>query len=160
MTFPKRKNSLRLEGYNYAQEGAYFVTILAYRRLHIFGSIENDVVTLTKLGEIIESCWQQIPQHFPSIELDVFVIMPNHLHGVLVLHNDDEQSVSLSHIIGTFKGSVTRNANKAILDIDLDFPIWHRSFHDRIIRNEREYNYIAHYVATNPERWQEDSLNI
>ncbi|MBZ0276474.1 MAG: transposase [Anaerolineae bacterium] len=155
-----RKNSLRLKGYDYSQSGAYFVTILAYKRLHLFGSIaENATVSLTKLGNYAENCWQQIPQHFASVELDVSIIMPNHIHGILVLHDQAEHAPSLSVVINTFKGAVTRLARKEAPSIELGSPIWHRGFHDHIIRSDYEYNHIAQYVVTNPQRWNADSLN-
>ncbi len=136
------------------------MTILAHKRLHLFGNIaENDIVLLTKLGKDIESCWRQIPQHFPSAELDVFVIMPNHLHGILVLNDQVEHTTSLSVVINMFKGAVTRLARSGAECAEQDSPIWHRGFHDHIIRSEDEYNHIARYVVTNPQRWNADSLN-
>lgn len=159
MSLPKRKNSLRLQGYDYSQSGAYFVTILAHRRLHLFGNIENEVVTLSKIGEIITSCWQQIPEHNPNVELDAHVIMPNHMHGILILHDTDGAKSSLSQIINTLKGAVTRIARKSTLNIDLEHPIWHRSFHDYIIRKEESYRYILNYVHTNPQRWDADEYS-
>jgi REP-associated tyrosine transposase len=157
MTLRKRKNSLRLSGYDYSQSGMYFVTIIAYKRLHLFGSIENSIVTISKLGDIITSCWRQIPDHFSSVELGAFVIMPNHVHGVIILHSSSEK-VTLGHVINTFKGAVTRIARKTELDFDLEHPVWHRNFHDRIIRNEQEYNYIVQYVHSNPSRWEADTF--
>lgn len=153
----KRKNSLRLNGYDYAQAGAYFVTILAYRRLHHFGHISNDEMTYSALGDLAAACWNNIPKHFPSVEIDLFVIMPNHTHGILVLDDSLESRPTLSQIINTYKGSVTRLARHSNL-IDPDYPIWHRSFHDHIIRNESSLNYIRNYVLHNPSLWEKDSL--
>lgn len=155
----QRKNSLRLQGYDYAKAGAYFVTINAYRGLRIFGHIDNGIVILSALGTIIENCWHEIPEHYPAVELDASVVMPNHLHGIIVLHDEYKAHHTLGQIIGTFKGAVTRIAKQSQLEIDLEHPIWHRNFHDRVIRNEQEYRYIAHYVQTNPARWEADSLN-
>ena len=157
MSLRKRKNSLRLSGYDYSQSGMYFITIIAHKRLHLFGSIENDVVTVSKLSDIIASCWQQIPDHFPSVDLGSFVIMPNHVHGIIIL-NDSSEKVTVGHVIKIFKGAVTRIARKTELDVDLDHPVWHRNFHDRIIRNEQEYKYIDQYVHTNPSRWEADTF--
>jgi putative transposase len=154
LSLPTRKNSLRLKHYDYAEAGAYFVTILAFRRLELFGKIQQGEVNLTPLGKLASSSWEQIPEHFLSIELDLFVIMPNHLHGILLLRDNTETRPNLSHVINTYKGAVTRNSK----NLALDTPIWHRSFHDHIIRNQREYDYIARYIHTNPLRWEEDSL--
>ena len=147
MTRHKRKNSLRLAGYDYSQSGMYFVTIISHQRLHLFGHIKNSELSLSKLGEIVQACWQQIPDHFPSVELDTFVIMPNHIHGIIVLH-DVSEKVTLGHVMNTLKGAVTRQARKTDLDIDLEHPIWHRNFHDHIIRNEADLNRIRQYVQT------------
>jgi putative transposase len=135
----------------------YFVTIIAHKRLHMFGSIENYFVIESKLGNIIASCWQPIPDHFSSVELGAFVIMPNHIHGVIILH-DVSEKVTLGHVINTFEGAVTRIARKTELDFDLDHPVWHRNFHDHIIRNEQEYNYIVQYIQSNPSRWEVDTF--
>lgn len=153
----KRKNSLRLAGYDYSQSGMYFVTVLSYQRLQLFGHIKNSEMTLSKLGNIIVSCWQQIPKHFQSVELDAFVMMPNHIHGIIVLQ-DDSEKVTLGHVMNTFKGAVTRQARKSNLDIDLEHPVWHRNFHDHIIRNEADLNRIRQYVQTNPARWEADTF--
>ncbi|MEM9955482.1 MAG: transposase [Chloroflexota bacterium] len=155
----RRKNSLRPQGYDYSQSGAYFVTIAAYKRLYIFGQINDGTMTLSKLGTVITDCWKSIPTHNLCVELDAYVVMPNHMHGILVLQDSETHKVSLIHIINTFKGAVTRIARKSQLDIDLEHPVWQRNFHDRIIRNEKEYNYLAQYVHTNPQRWNEDVFN-
>jgi REP element-mobilizing transposase RayT len=154
-----RKNSLRLQGYDYSQSGAYFVTLLAYKRLHLFGSISSEgMMARSKLGEWVNTCWQQIPQHFPAVELDVFVVMPNHLHAIPLLHSNNEGTVSLSVVLNNFKAAVTRLARQDAASEAVDNPVWQRSFHNHIIRSEREYRYIAQYVASNPQRWSEDSL--
>jgi REP element-mobilizing transposase RayT len=155
----RRKNSLRLSGYDYSQSGAYFVTILTHKRLHLLGSIDKGIMTLSAVGKLAKRCWYEIPDHFPSVELDAFVVMPNHLHGIIILHNDGNNQPALGHIIGTYKGAVTRIARRSTLDIDLDHPVWHRNFHDHIIRSQESYRYIATYVANNPACWFEDSLN-
>ena len=83
MSYPQRK-SPRLHEYDYAQEGAYFITICAHERRLMFGHIAEDAMTLGAAGVIAERHWTAIPDHFPHVELDVFVVMPNHVHGILV----------------------------------------------------------------------------
>jgi putative transposase len=88
MTFDPAKHhrrSIRLQGYDYAQAGAYFVTTCAYQRTCLFGQVENDMVVLSQCGCIAEQCWKVRPRDFPRVELDVFVVMPNHLHGIIIL---------------------------------------------------------------------------
>ncbi len=81
------RRSIRLPGYDYAQSGAYFITICTHERRHLFGKIANKEMILNEYGQIVTQCWLEIPQHFPHTSLDAFVIMPNHLHGIVVLDN-------------------------------------------------------------------------
>jgi hypothetical protein len=125
---PNRK-SLRLQNYNYAQPGGYFVTIVSKDRAPIFGDINENLVILSSIGETLGACWQEIPLHFPNTSIDEFVIMPNHLHGVIFIN---ESSVGATHasplrgdpmqsrgpvsgsmaaIIGSFKSSVSRRVH-------------------------------------------------
>ncbi len=80
-----RRRSIRLKDYDYTREGAYFVTILAKDRENLFGEVVDGTVQLSKIGKIVEECWIEIPRHFPDVELDTYIIMPNHIHGALVV---------------------------------------------------------------------------
>lgn len=82
------RRSIRLKGYNYNQAGLYFITICTYQKQCLFGSILDKQLVLTSFGKIASKCWQAIPKHFPKIELDEFVIMPNHIHGILIMTID------------------------------------------------------------------------
>ena len=82
------RRSIRLPGYDYASPGAYFVTIVTYHLVCLFGKIQNDEMQLTNLGQIVEEHWRVIPEHFPNVELGTFVVMPNHIHGIIILHAD------------------------------------------------------------------------
>ncbi|MGH7960730.1 MAG: transposase, partial [Candidatus Binatia bacterium] len=79
------RRSARLRGYDYAQVGAYFVTVCTYRRECLFGQVEDGGMVLSQYGDLVERCWQILPRHFPGVELDAFVIMPNHVHGIISL---------------------------------------------------------------------------
>jgi REP element-mobilizing transposase RayT len=81
------RRSIRLPGYDYAQSGGYFITICTHERRHLFGKISNKEMIVNDYGQIVNQCWLEIPQHFPHASLDAFVIMPNHLHGIVVLDN-------------------------------------------------------------------------
>ena len=83
------RRSIRLRGYDYAQAGAYFVTICTYQRACLFGEVVDSDIRLSPLGEIIASCWDEIPNHFPAVALDASIVMPNHLHGILVIGGGD-----------------------------------------------------------------------
>ena len=80
------RRSIRLKGYDYTQPGGYFVTVVAFRRECLFGEILNERMILNGYGKIVDECWQAIPVHFPNIELGIYVIMPNHLHGIIIIH--------------------------------------------------------------------------
>ena len=90
------RRSTRLKGYDYSQEGAYFVTICTYAKQWLFGDIQNDLMLLSPYGQIASDCWIAIPKHFSHIELDEFVIMPNHMHGILVI-TDAPTTVGVQH---------------------------------------------------------------
>jgi putative transposase len=83
--------SIRYKGYDYNQPGGYFVTIVAYQHKFIFGKINNKEMILFELGKIAQSCWQQIPRHFPKVEIEPFEIMPNHIHGIITIVEDDRR---------------------------------------------------------------------
>lgn len=86
------RRSLRLEGYDYSQKGAYFLTTCVHQRECLFGEIEDQMVKLNEPGQIVKQGWEAIPMRFPNVELDAFVIMPNHLHGVLIITTPTAQS--------------------------------------------------------------------
>lgn len=95
----KRKNSLRLENYNYSNSGAYFITICSYKRKEIFGEIENGLMHLNNVGKIIQTSWYQIPENYDNIKLDDFVIMPNHIHGIIWIVGAIHESPETNHKI-------------------------------------------------------------
>ena len=81
------RRSIRLQGYDYSQRGAYFITLCTKNREHLFGEILNGEIQLNEFGKITQQCWLEIPNHFPNVQLDEFVIMPDHIHGIIVLNN-------------------------------------------------------------------------
>ena len=195
------RRSTRLSGYDYSQAGAYFVTILTRHRECLFGSIsDTGEQSLDMLGQLVEMQWMSIPSHCPFVELDEFIVMPNHLHGIVVitvsphtvrankpfdtvsinsrqhggvyspLHATDNgldpdvvcfpkgtKPRSVGAVIQAFKKAVSRRAN-GFLNRD-GISIWHRNYHDHIIRNEDELNRIREYMTLNPARWAEDKNN-
>jgi putative transposase len=156
--------SARLQHYDYASAGMYFVTINAFQHHCLFGRIEHEVIVLSEVGKIIDSCWSQIPDHFPHVILDSFQVMPNHIHGILFFVRDGEgagttihkpgpmQVGSLSSVINSFKGAVTFAARNQTLAE----KIWQPRFHDHVIRSYEELQRIREYIITNPAQWQAD----
>jgi putative transposase len=149
---PQRR-SPRLKGYDYAQMGAYFITICCYQRFHLFGQINDGNMQLSDEGQIALERWFALPQHHSNIDLDVFVVMPNHIHGVIILLETSPTS-TLGTIIGSYKSSVTRHIRQAIHAPDL--MIWQARYHDHIIRNPADLERIREYVVYNPMRWESD----
>ena len=91
------RRSIRLQGYDYSQSGAYFVTICTFQRQHLLGAVNNGEMQLNVTGQIVSAIWQRIPQHFPNVELDQFILMPDHLNGIIVISEQAEQSISLGY---------------------------------------------------------------
>lgn len=165
-------NSTRLKNYNYSQHGIYFITICVKNRKNYFGEIANGKMTLSEIGKIADQFWQEIPKHFPSVKLDKYQIMPDHLHGIIeILYkqiNGSEthhcyvsksntfhqlKSGSLPVIIRSFKSVVAKTARKQFPKVEFN---WQPRFYDRIIRNEIELNKIREYIQINPKMWGQD----
>ena len=170
-----RKNN-RLENYNYSGAGWYSVTICSKDRKNIFGEYKNIVGTglvpvryknnikLSKIGQIIDKQWNNIPNLYGNIESDRYVIMPNHIHGILIVNYREGASPSptISNIIGSFKSKCSVEYLNYINQntLDLSGKIWQRSFYDHVIRNERSLNAIRKYITENPENWGQDIENL
>ncbi|MEA3327376.1 MAG: transposase, partial [Chloroflexota bacterium] len=109
---------MRLKEFDYSSPGAYFVTVVSYKRANIFGTIKNNVVQLNQIGIIVEKAWLEIPMHYPFVKTDAFVIMPNHFHGILIIHDDvgarhasplrRQKQQPLGVIVGSFKSAATK----------------------------------------------------
>ncbi|MEJ7902143.1 MAG: transposase [Thermomicrobiales bacterium] len=114
---------------------------------------------LNQAGEMVNAAWRRLPDRFQSIELDAFVVMPNHFHGILFLGVDPEiDPPSLSRVIQVFKSQTAVEYGRGIREGALPpvrRALWHRSFHDRIIRDERILGLAREYVADNPLNWHE-----
>lgn len=153
--FPQRK-SPRLQGYDYSQAGAYFVTICTKNRHHLFGHVDGDKMCLSDEGDIAYANWQIIPEHYTDVDLDAFVVMPNHIHGILILlGNDTAFKTVLGRVINAYKGAVTARIRKRT---DTDMIVWQSRYHDHIIRDEVDLNRLREYVMYNPARWAEDTF--
>lgn len=154
--------SARLQGYDYGLSGAYFVTICTKNRIHYFGEIvETDYhpsLRATTIGKIAHEYWSEIPNHFPFVMLDEFVIMPDHVHGILIFNKPDKhdwqpnvfgsQSRNLGSVIRGFKASVKRYANENGIQFE-----WLARYYDRVVRDEDELNRIRNYIKNNPAKW-------
>ena len=146
---PNRK-STRIPNYDYASRNYYFVTICTDGKRCIFGFPGK----LNQFGNIAKDCLIRIPEIYPGIQLDKFVVMPNHIHGILVIGTEEQhiKLPNLSHVIGQYKMAVTKQIHK----MKPELSVWQRSFHDHIIRNQTSYEKIWMYIENNPVKWEED----
>jgi REP element-mobilizing transposase RayT len=180
-----RIKSARWEGWDYSQAGYYFITICTKNREMFFGDVINEKMILSRIGEIAVKYWLETPTGFNNVVLDEFIVMPNHVHGIIVIDNDDNtvetrhgtenvetrhgaslqdefknkfgplMKNSLSSIINHFKGNVKRYCNKN----NFEYFAWQERFYDRVIRNERELYDVRNYILNNPLKWFRDRNN-
>jgi REP element-mobilizing transposase RayT len=180
------RQSIRLKGYDYSQSGAYFVTICSWQRECLFGKIANGEMILNEYGEIIMKCWDTIPSYFMNVRCDEFVVMPNHIHGVIfinncrgevsspfseiVLHNSKSKTalqkggetpplrkITLGQIVACFKYQNVKQINQ--IRNTPGMPVWQRNYYEHIIRDEKELQTIREYIVNNPMQWELDNEN-
>ena len=177
-----RRRSIRLPGYDYSQPGAYFVTVCTRNRECVFWETTKGAVCLSALGEIAAGCLADLPSHFQDVELDKWVVMPNHIHAILVLAcsgrgvqlNAPTASTGLAHdrrgptlpslspgkgtfavVVRTYKAAVTTLARRN----HLADAVWQRNYYEHVIRTEAELQAIREYIAQNPLAWEHDEEN-
>ena len=159
------RRSIRLRDYDYSQAGAYFVTICTHNHECLFGEIADGVMMLNASGRIAAQCWREIPSHFPHSALDEWVIMPNHLHGIVILTDtvgaknfsplQNGTSKTIGSIVRGFKIGVTKWMRQHT-DVH---TVWQRNYWEHIIRDDADLHRIRQYICNNPARWEEDSLH-
>jgi len=162
------RRSVRLRGYDYSANGLYFITICTQDRLPLFGNIVAKEVVLNDAGLAVEMCWRDIPNHFAWIKVDEFVVMPNHVHGIIEIcernHGENRAGAKdvlpLRHGTSCTVGSVVRGFKTGVTkwfraNTDID-RVWQRNYHEHVIRNEESHQRIVEYIRTNPQRWVED----
>lgn len=166
---------MRAQWWNYSNNGAYFITICTENRTHYFGEIKDGKMILSEAGKIAQKCWDEIPQHFPFVELGAFVVMPDHVHGIIMISNNDEKIISdlsdrvvacndctdkimaekspkkgsVSSIIRSYKSAVSKFSRIE----DPNFK-WQAKYHDIIIRDSEAFVNISRYIENNPKNWK------
>lgn len=155
---PKRKPT-RLKDYDYSQNGAYFITICTCNRKPLFGTITNGTMQLSEIGKIAEQELLLIGSRYTNIKINKHVIMPNHIHMIILIEPPEgiypfnaDKKYDISNVVGKFKAGVSRIARNAFMRSE----IWQRSFHDHIIRGEKDYRKIWEYIDTNLLKWEFD----
>jgi putative transposase len=176
------RRSIRLKGHDYALPGAYFVTICTYQRECLLGRLEGGKAVLSAAGTIARSVWDELPDSFPSVGLDEFIIMPNHVHGIILVGAQfiapssrqvmADHSPILGKIVRAYKATVTRLVRrrddgatdpgameKGVMNHAPTGFGWQRGYYEHIIRNEAELTAVREYIVGNPARWDEDENN-
>lgn len=158
-TFRQRKN-LRLADFDYGATGAYFVTVCTHGQRCLFGSCRDGVVYLSEVGRTIELEWQRSAEIRSEIELDEFVVMPNHLHGIVWIQSDGRTSAkyerSLGSLMSGFKAACTKFHRRTA---GPNATLWQGRYFDHVIRNDESLRNIRRYIRNNPLRWHEDPEN-
>jgi len=156
----------RLKGYDYAQPGAYFVTVCTYRRDCLLANVVDGAVIPNLPGQLVQEAWHGLPNHYPHVGLDAFVIMPNHVHGIIVLSGDGVEAGlkpastirhALPEVVRGFKTFSSRRINAWRQTSGTH--VWQRNYYEHVIRNERELDKIRAYIGTNPLKWTLDREN-
>ena len=163
----QNRRSIRLPGYDYSRNGAYFVTICTQNRACLFGTIVDGEMRLNQFGEIVADTWNWLRDQYNYVVLDQWVIMPNHLHGIIVINNvcrGGSQTAPtvgapkpLGRLIGAFKTVSTKHINQ--LRNTPGVKIWQRNYWEHIIHNDDELNRIRQYIVDNPMKWETDREN-
>jgi putative transposase len=161
------RRSLRIKDFDYSQNNYYFVTICSFNSVNIFGQLDEETVILNSIGVIASNCLTQIPKHFSNVIIDEHLVMPNHIHAIIIINNDMNsdsgtiyraptkiekfsapKSGTLSRIISAYKAAITREANRQKTGNTI--KIWQRNYYEHVIRNEKELSKIRNYIRNNP----------
>ncbi len=166
-----RSPSARLAGYDYTRKGAYFVTICTNKHICYFGDIFKGKMILSETGVTVQNFWKEIQDHFPTAHIDEFIIMPNHIHGIIIIKSDSVEtpnlgvsttlksgnpywkSNSIGLIINQFKRICTIKTKSLGLDLS-----WQPRYYDHIIRSANEFDCIRIYIKNNPDNWLNDDI--
>ncbi len=153
----------RLRQYDYSKAGYYFVTLCIQNRVCLLGNVVNDQMILNHAGVMIENSWRQVSGDYDEVEIDSWQIMPNHLHGIIILAEAGTGSTpSLSDVIGQFKSVTTNQYIGGVKHHQwhpFDKKLWQQSFHDHVIRNDQDLNRVREYIHNNPLKWALDEDN-
>lgn len=150
-----------LKNFDFSNCGWYLVTIYTKNRQEYFGNIINNKIILNKYGKIARKYWLEIPKRFFNIELDEFMVMPNHVHGIIVIQNTNQYKDALCQIIDYFEYQSTKYINGSMKESENKIiQIFQPSYYDQIIPNNNSLNKIRQYIRNDPKNWDEDKNNL
>jgi putative transposase len=176
--------SARLQNWDYGSDGAYFITVCCKNRVHFFGECKDGKMKLSTEGAIVQGFWYEIPKHFPFVILGEFIVMPNHIHGILILDKErynatmgkittnnispndvnktfgqsrfqNQGKDTVSSIIGSYKSVCTKHIRSAFPTIEFG---WQTRFWDNIITDGQSFEIISQYIINNPATWEDDKF--
>ena len=170
----RERKKIRLRDYDYSGAGGYFVTICTFNRQYLLGKIANQEIVLNDIGKIAEQWWLKLENKFTNTTLDYYVIMPNHIHGIIIIsggrtdvgaihelplqrHKIERRRMLIPKMIGYFKMNAAKYINQ--LHGAAGHLFWQRNYYEHIIRNENELNRIREYIRNNPLKWDLDREN-
>ena len=161
------RRSIRLKGYDYRLAGAYFVTLVTWKKECLFGEIVNGEMHLNRFGHLVEDEWQRMGNRIGWVVVEEMVVMPNHLHGILVIVDNGTitrqdatrkkpggVAGSLGAVVGVYKSTTTRMINT--IRNSRGASVWQRNFYEHIIRDEGQWDAVRAYIQTNPLNWEQD----
>ena len=153
------RRSIRLKDYDYTKEGMYFVTICVHKKSEIeFGKIVDAKMNLNEFGKMVEYTWFDLVNHIQFVELDAFVIMPDHIHGIIIITDTVDKPVArhpIRHGLGEIRQLKTFSAKRINKERNTTGnPVWQRNYYEHIIRNEESYSRISEYIKNNPAKWE------
>ncbi len=170
---PHRRRSIHLPEYDYTIPGAYFVTLCTQDRRPIFGDVMDGCMRLNEAGRMVQAVWEELPARYSCVRTDAFIIMPNHVHGIIVLADgpvvspghvgeglkpSPTQRHGLPEIVRAFKTFSARSVNA--IRRSPGRPVWQRGYYERVVRRCEDINRIRAYILDNPRRWELDRDNI
>jgi putative transposase len=166
------RRSIRFNGFDYSSPGAYFVTIVTWHRVNLFGKVVDGVIRVNQYGHIVATAWEWLQKQYPYVNLDPYIVMPNHFHGIIHIVEIDDRGRGgsrpaptennkikpLGELIGAFKTTSAKQIN--LLRSTPGMFIWQRNYYEHIIRDQSELEDCVKYIYSNPENWVGDLENI
>jgi putative transposase len=171
------RRSIRLKGYDYSQPGAYFITICTQDRACLFGEVVDGEMRLNDAGQMVQDVWDELPAFYPGVQTDAFIVMPNHIHGIIILVGAGSHAcldeigqpqgvaptrLSLPDVVHRFKTMTTKRYIDGVKKFGwtpFRRRLWQRNYYEHIIRNDHALQRIREYIWTNPLRWHLDREN-
>ena len=182
MTERPQRRSLRHAHFDYSHSGPYFITIVTQHRLSLFAQIVDAELQLSAAGEMINGLWSTLPERFPRVALDEFIVMPNHVHAVLSIADESDpvgaplvgarplshrvrtiRKVTLGTVVGAFKSLTTVAYSRGVRESrwrPFNKRLWQRNYYEHVVRDERSLDLIRSYIQANPSMWETDPENL